>query len=241
MVVHPSFLSISAFGPLAAKADGQTVALRGKPAALLALLSCFAGEVVPHALVVETLWDAADPPADPRRAVRQVLRRLGTNLPTDCITSTVRGHRLETERAAVDVQTCRILLRAGSDHDQLRAALRLWSGTPFPELTHVPEVQSVVRELDALRLDAVETLCEAQLRRGGGYPLVAELERLVALHPERERLWQLLALALHRCSRRLDALRTIERCRTACAGAGLSPATRRIEQALLLDELELAG
>jgi DNA-binding SARP family transcriptional activator len=241
VIVQRSFLTVSAFGPLGVRVDGRQRTVRGKPATMLALLACFPGETVSHRRVVDALWDPAAPPFDERRAVRQVLRRLDPVVPAGSITTTEDGgYRLETARTSIDVATCRILLRSG-DHDQLRAALLLWSSDPFPELAHVPDAQIALGVLEAARLDAIETLCEAQLRRGSDYRLVAELERLVTLHPERERLWQLLALALHRCSRRLDALRTIDRCRSARAGAPVGPTTRRIERALLLDELDLAG
>jgi hypothetical protein len=157
-------------------------------------------------------------------------------LPAGTIALETNGLRLDDTRVALDVATCARLLATRSPEQQ-RAALALWTADPFPEAHHVPAVQVEIDRLTALRLDAVEVLCARQLGLGSAYPLVAELEHLVALYPERERLWQLLAMALHGCSRRVDALRTLDRCRAAVGTA--SAETRRLEQRMLRDELDL--
>jgi len=236
VVVQSPIATIEAFGPLRITVGSTRSAVRGKPAILLAVLACFGGRTVPTRLAIEALWDVAAPPSDAARALRPVVRRLQSMLPAGTVVAGTNGLRLDDGRAAVDVATCARLL-ASSSPDQQRAALELWTAHPFGEALHVPAVQVEVDRLIARRLDVVEQHCARQLERGSAYPLVAELEQLVTLHPERERLWQLLAMALHGCSRRVDALRTLDRCRAA-VGA-LSASTLRLEQRLLLDELDL--
>jgi DNA-binding SARP family transcriptional activator len=237
VVVHAQTVTIEAFGPLRIAAGATRSAVRGKPATLLAVLACFSGRTVPTRLAVEALWDVAAPPPDESNALRAVVRRLQTMLPSGTMVTGANGLRLDESRAIVDVTSCAQLL-ASSSAEQQRAGLALWTDEPFGEARHVPAVQVEIDRLTALRLDVVEQLCARQLELGSAYPLVAELEQLVTLHPERERLWQLLATALHGCSRRVDALRTFDRCRAALGR--VTATTLRLEQRVILDELEPA-
>lgn len=232
---------IWAFGPVAVAVDGRPEPVRGKPATLLALLAFYGGAPVPLRLAAEAVWDSAAPPADEQRSLRQVVRRLNPVLAAgeSSVVTTQAGLALDLPADAVDVLRFRQLLQRRPvdqlDERDLRVALASWTADPFPELLHVPAVQVAVDQLAQLRLDAIEALYDIELQRPTAYPVVAELERMVRLYPERERLWQQLATALHRCSRRVEALRAIERCKRALAGAGPSPATLRLEHELLLD------
>jgi DNA-binding SARP family transcriptional activator len=230
-----------AFGPIAFAVDGHPEPVRGKPGTLLALLAFTGGAPVPLRLAAEAVWDRAALPADASRSLRQVVRRLNPMLAAGgaSVVTVPGGLALDLPADAVDVLRFQRLLQrkplGQHDEDELRAALAYWTAEPFPELLHVPEVQVAVEQLVQLRLDAIEALYDIELQRPASYPVVAELERMVRLHPERERLWQQLATALHRCSRRVEALRAIERCKRALVGVAPSPATLRLEHELLLD------
>jgi DNA-binding SARP family transcriptional activator len=232
---------IWAFGPVAVAVDGRPEAVRGKPATLLALLAFYGGSPVPLRLAADAVWDSAAPPVDAPRSLRQVVRRLNPMLAAggSSVVVTSSGLALDLPAEAVDVLRFRQLLQRRPlgqlDESELRAALGGWTADPFPELLHVPEVQVAMDQLMRLRLDAIEALYDIELLRPTSYAVVAELERMVRLHPERERLWQQLATALHRCSRRVEALRAIERCKRALVGAPPSLATLRLEHDLLLD------
>ena len=69
------------------------------------------------------------------------------------------------------------------------------------------------QRLDELRLACLEERIDAELALGRHAELAAELERLVAEHPFRERLWRQLVLALFRCERQADALAAYRRAR----------------------------
>jgi DNA-binding SARP family transcriptional activator len=229
------------FGPIAFAVDGRPQPLHGKPATLLAMLAFSGGAPVPVRIAAEAVWDRAALPPDPSRALRQVVRRLNPVLAEGraAVVTTPAGLALDLPADAVDVLRFRQLLQRRpitqlAERD-LREALGWWTADPFPELLDVPEVQVAIDELTRLRLDAVEALHDIELQRPVSYPLVAELERMVRLHPERERLWQQLATALHRCSRRVEALRAIERCKRALVGVAPSPSTLQLEHQLLLD------
>lgn len=232
---------IWAFGPIAFAIDARPQPLHGKPATLLALLAFYGGAPVPSRLAAEAVWDRAALPPDPTRALRQVARRLNPVLADGgaAVVTTAAGLALDLPADAVDVLRFRALLQrrplAQLDEHDLRAALGYWTADPFPELLDVPEVQVALDQLSRLRLDAVEALYDIELRGPVSYTVVAELERMVRLHPERERLWQQLATALHRCSRRVEALRAIERYKRALIGVPPSPATLQLEHELLLD------
>jgi DNA-binding SARP family transcriptional activator len=237
---------IWAFGPVAFAVGGIPLPLRGKPATLLALLSFYGGAPVHHRLAAETLWDRAALPPDPSRALRQVIRRLNPVLAKggSSVLVSNAGLALDLPADSVDVLRFRRMLESRPlqdlDESELRNALVCWTADPFPELLHVPEVQAAVDRLVDLRLDAFEALCDIELRRPVSYPLVAELERMVRLHPDRECLWQQLAKALHRCSRRVEALHALDRCKRAMMGSSPSPATLQLERDLLHDRRDTA-
>jgi DNA-binding SARP family transcriptional activator len=127
-------------------------------------------------------------------------------------------HRFETlvEQARHDLAAGRMEVAAG----RLRQALGLWRGAPLADFTYEAFAQPEIARLEELRLVALERQIETELALGRAADLVGELERLVASHPLRERLCELLMLALYRSGRQADALEAYR-------------ATRR----LLLDDL----
>jgi hypothetical protein len=121
-------------------------------------------------------------------------------------------------------------------------SLRL--GTPrqrtlLADLAEVAAVEPERARLEALRLTALEDRVEADLALGGHAALVGELERLVAEHSFRERLWGQLMLALYRSGRQADALQAFHRARQVLdQELGIQPSRwlhRRQEQILLQD------
>ena len=95
---------------------------------------------------------------------------------------------------------------------ELAAALALWRGEPYLELDDAPDARAERTRLAELRLIATEDRALAALWLGQQAMVAAELEPLTTVHPLRERLWGLRALALARAGRQaeaLDALRTI--------------------------------
>ena len=105
------------------------------------------------------------------------------------------------------------------------------------------DVEPLAREgarLEELRLAAVEGRVEADLAAGLHAEVAGELERLVAEHPLRERLWRLLMLALYRGGRQADALAAYQRARAMLAEElGLEPGQelRELERAVLRQEV----
>src|SRR5579885_1490367 len=97
--------------------------------------------------------------------------------------------------------------------------------------------------LEGRRLDAVEARILADLALGEHAAVVAELEGLVHDHPLRERLVELLMLALYRSGRQVDALRAYGTARDRLAeeaGCEPGPALRRLEADILSQSPALA-
>jgi hypothetical protein len=93
--------------------------------------------------------------------------------------------------------------------------------------------------LEQLRLDAAEARLEALLELGANAEVVADAQHMVATHGLRERLWELLILALYRSGRQADALATYQRARTLLVeqlGVEPRPPLRELERRILAQD-----
>ena len=116
---------------------------------------------------------------------------------------------------------------------QFAQALALWRGDA---LSDVPALVADARQLDELRVSAIEERIADELERGAGPALVPELEALVADHPTRERLLGQLVLALYRSGQASRRARCLpERPGGVRRGLGLEPgpALRELELQIL--------
>ncbi|WP_345428149.1 ATP-binding protein [Actinoallomurus vinaceus] len=230
-------------GPLDVRsAEGETISVGGpRPRALLAMLLLHAG----RAVGVEQLVDGQygdEPPAGALNAVQAQVSRVRRHLPPGMLEFDGIGYRLAVDPDDVDVHRFerlagegRRLLGAGGHADAaaiLRRALGLWRG---PALADLPFADADKARLEELRLAATEDLVEAQLALPDGSP-VAELRRLVAEHPLRERLRGQLMRALNAAGRPAEALAVYEETRHVLAeelGVDPSPELAAIQLALL--------
>jgi tetratricopeptide (TPR) repeat protein len=111
-------------------------------------------------------------------------------------------------------------------------------------LLHANEVVSRDRLIDDLWGEnpaetAVEERIEADLSHGRHAELVAELERLIAQHPLRERLRSQLMLALYRSGRQAEALEAYQAARRMLVDElGIEPGAllQRLEKAVLVQD-----
>ena len=107
----------------------------------------------------------------------------------------------------------------------LRESLGLWQGAALQDAEPVDWLAAEVARLDELRLAAAEDRWAFELASGGGNP--AELEYLASAHPFRERIWELLMVALYRAGRQGDALAAYQRAREVLAEhLGIEPGIR---------------
>jgi DNA-binding SARP family transcriptional activator len=206
--------------------------------AVLGILLLRDGAVATPDQLISAVWG----PAAPRAAtgvVRSYVSRLRRVLPGDVIESVGGGYALRTGALdAAEFAAHLAAARAATDPraraTHLRAALRLWRGTPLAGVNgEYAEVERT--RLATVRLAAVEDLAEADIATGRHVEAIAALEEVIAAHPLRERPRELLMLALSRAGRQADALAVFAGIRRLLAdelglepGPGLRDVQRRV-------------
>ncbi|MGW4808130.1 AfsR/SARP family transcriptional regulator [Kitasatospora sp. NPDC004272] len=221
---------------------------------LLAVLSFSVGEVVSMDVLIEELFsDQAS--KNPKNALQANMRRLRTSLelatgvPGNLLVPTsANGYLLDLPPEAVDARRFDTLAARGAAllrdqpyeaAQQLEEALRLWRGPALLDVSGGLRCDSQVNRLNSRRLDALEDLYEARMSVGAGGNTANELEQLACEHPERERISELLMLALYRAGRQGEALATFQRVRSWLnTELGLEPRKkmRGLQQAILAQD-----
>ena len=126
----------------------------------------------------------------------------------------------------------------------LGEALGLRRGEPLAEFAYAGFAEAERAQLDELTLVAIETRAGADLVLGRHGELAGELEARCRQHPLRERLWELLIVALYRAGRQGDALRAYTEVRDRLAGElGIDPgpALRELQARILAQDPSLAA
>lgn len=263
-------IAVAVLGPIAAARAGTAVDL-GAPRqrAVLAALALGRGRPVAVDTIVDQVWGGAPPPGvgttlqgyvaalrralEPDRPSRAPAGVLVTAPPGYALCADdldVAGFEAEVGAAHAALAGLEPLGRpalAGPELEQAvarsDAALARWRGTPYAELPDAPQAAAERTRLDELRLMALEDRAVACLALGRHVTVVAEIEGLVASHPLRERLWELLAIGLSRCGRHaeaLDALRRVRELLDEELGLRPSPALQQLQSALLRHDPALA-
>jgi WD40 repeat protein/DNA-binding SARP family transcriptional activator len=242
-------VQFSILGPLAARCDGEALALGGeRQRALLGVLLVHAGELVTTEQLIEQVF-AGNGSGHGVNAVHVAVSRLRRTLHAsgaELLVTRRGGYVLELEPDQLDaavfertLEEGRSLLARGDPaaaSARLRDGLALWRGPPLADLGAVEDVQPEVRRLEELRLLAEMERIEAELELGRAAEVVVDLERLIAQDPLQERLRAQLMRALYRSGRQADALAVY---REACAllrdELGLTPGAelRELEHMIL--------
>src|SRR3984885_10630332 len=124
----------------------------------------------------------------------------------------------------VDVVRFERLVAKGPRAGARGGALRRRRGEPLAEFTYASFFDAERAHLDELTLVAIESRAGADLGLGRHGELAGELEARCQEHPLRERLWELLILALYRSGRQAEALRAYTGIRDHLAGElGIDP------------------
>jgi DNA-binding SARP family transcriptional activator len=216
-------LDLSVLGPLRARRDGKEAGLGGRrQQAVLARLLLAGGDVVSADRLVDDLW-AGEPPASATNTLQSYVSNLRRILgPSDppIIERAGEGYRLRLdEGAARSVRFEQLVASSASASDPSRTValldegLALWEGPALADFADEEWAVGDAVRLDELRLAATEARFQAQLDLGAHALVVGDLDAAVREHPLRERLTELLVLALYRCGRQAEALRAYERTR----------------------------
>jgi DNA-binding SARP family transcriptional activator/tetratricopeptide (TPR) repeat protein len=200
-------------GPLVVRSAGSELQVpQGNQRLLLAALLMDANRVVPVDEIAETLWGTT-PPASAPVTIRNYVRRLRQSLGgagPDLIAAHQHGYLIKITDDELDVLRFENLLSASRAAAQLgswdkaaamaRDALWLWRGEPLADIRCYTLAQRERPRLAELRLQALETRMEADLRLGRHTQVLPELQQLADGHPQREYLQTLLTLARDRPS-----------------------------------------
>ena len=242
-------------GPVRALRADCDLALGGpKQRAVLALLVVNAGRAVPAEQLAEELWRGNTPPGA-AKTLRSYISRLRALLdPEATVSARGGGYAINVQPGHVDAARFEQLVGAGQEAlgageaavaaGRFREALALWRGRALADVADVETLAREAARLEELRLVAVEGRAEADIELGLHAEVTGELERMVAEHPVRERLWRLLVLALYRGERQADALAAYRRARAMLVEElGLEPGEdlRRLEQAVLRQDVAAAS
>jgi predicted ATPase/DNA-binding SARP family transcriptional activator len=245
-------VDVRLFGELEVAVGGVAVPVHGaKQRALLALLALSRGGAVSADRLIDQLW-GDDLPAKPANALQAQIVQLRRTLGASAIVTSGAGYALDVRGGDVDAARFEDLVAEGrrlsADGDLVQAsqvlgdALRLRRGEPLSEFAYAGFADAERGHLNELTLVATEARLGADLGLGRHSELVGELEALCRDHPHRERLWELLMLALYRAGRQTEALRAYTEIRERLLdelGLDPGPALRELEARILVQDPSL--
>ena len=238
-------------GPVEVRVGDRAVDLASASQRLvLAMLLLEANRLVPAHRLIDELWGEALP-ADPSAALRTQISRLRRALGPagSSLVTADGGYRMSLERRQLDAARFEdaLAMAARTTGEQglaiLDEALGLWRGPALAEFAGRPFARAEAVRLDELRVTARERRAELVLILGPAQDAVADLQAIVAEHPNRERARGLLMQALYQSGRHTDALATFRSWRGHLSedlGLDPSPALARIEQDILRHALPTA-
>ena len=214
-------MEIRVLGPVEVVGPTGTVTLRGRLAALLAVLVARRGRVISIDTLVEYVFDGDAPPGA-TSTLHGYVHRLRRRIP-DLVCSAPGGYRLNPESVIdADLFACERLealaaSRAG-DSDRCRvlfeSALGRWRGRAYDCFSDREYAEAEAFGLEELRRQTEDDYLTQLCSTASGGPLIADLEAAVRAEPSRERRWALLIGALQRAGRPSDAVEAADRFRT---------------------------
>ncbi|MEV6808882.1 AfsR/SARP family transcriptional regulator [Streptomyces sp. NPDC051132] len=207
--------------------------------AVLGLLALAPGQPMPFDHIVDELW-GNEQMANAKNALQANVTRLRKLLASvtgrkgsDLVRTVGGGYLLDVPPESVDAHRFLTLAERGGalvDRDPVLAvrvleeALGMWRGAALLDLCEGYRCRTQAAHLEERRLTAYEDLMTAKLAVGVERVPVSELRHLAAEHPGRERLSELLMLALYRDGRQTEALDVFHRARRRLAeDLGLEP------------------
>ena len=210
-------VEVKFFGEFEVLSGGVALLVRGaKQRAILAFLVLNRGVPVSADRLIDQLWGDRQT-AKPTNALQAQIAQLRRVIGASAIVTSESGYAIDM--SSVDLDTVRFenLVAEGcrlrSEGEVARAsailadALRLRRGEPLSEFVYVTFADAERVRLNELALVATEYRIEADLELGLHSDVVGELRALCRDHPLRERLWELLMMALYRAGRQAEALR----------------------------------
>jgi DNA-binding SARP family transcriptional activator len=224
-------LDVHVLGPVEVIAHGRVLPLaRGTLTDLLAALAVSPNQPVPAKALAETVWHARSP-EHPRAALQSAVARLRRLVGAAVIETLPAGYCFRAEAGSLDLLRFEELVaRAGRQQEPgealelLSGAIGLWRGHPLENVGSPALLDGAAPRLTELYLGACEKWARLCLRTGQPEAATARLAPLIESHPFRERMAELLMLALYRSGRQADAITAYETLRHALSGElGIDP------------------
>ncbi|MEU5328912.1 AfsR/SARP family transcriptional regulator [Streptomyces parvus] len=219
--------------------------------ALLTALLLREGRTATAGELIDAFW-GEDPPSQALATIRTYASRLRKILGQDTLVSESGGYAIRTDRGALDLTLAQDLAaeaeraRAEGDLPQARTlinkVLGLWDGEALASVPG-PYAEKQRIRLEEWRLQLAEARLDLDLEVGSHAEAVSELTALTAAHPLRERLRELLMVALHRSGRQAEALAVYADTRRLLAeelGVDPRPELAQLQQRILRADEELA-
>ncbi|GAA0601259.1 AfsR/SARP family transcriptional regulator [Streptomyces crystallinus] len=219
--------------------------------ALLAVLLLRDGRTATSAELIDAIW-GDEPPSQALAAVRTYASRLRKALGPGVLISESGGYAIRLPAGVLDLARAQELAaqaekaRAGGEQTRarelLKTALALWTGEPLAQIPG-PHADTERTRLVEWRLQLTEARLDMELEAGCHAEAVSELTALTAAYPLRERLRELLMLALYRSGRQAEALAVYADTRRLLADElGVDPCAElsRLQQRILQADEDLA-
>ncbi|MDO0924263.1 AfsR/SARP family transcriptional regulator [Streptomyces sp. TG1A-8] len=211
-------------GPLEIRAGDQVSTVGGaRQRTLLAILLVDSGRLLSVDQLYGELWGEAPPPTMGNSLqahvyrLRRTLQQISHPTAGPRLLNRSSGYVLELNGATVDTNTfhqtvSRARARMYTDpvaaHALFKEALSLWQGEPFQGIAQGPRCRSIALQLKEEYLTALEDKLSLDIDIADPVRTIGELKRMSAAHPWRERIIELLMLALYRAGRQAEALET---------------------------------
>jgi DNA-binding SARP family transcriptional activator len=243
-------------GTLEVFADsGQAVQVnRQRVRSLLTVLLLNNGRSVTPGYLLDAVW-GAETPAPRTGTLRSHLHLLRRCLaPADRVLRHDGGYKLSVAPCELDLASFRTLAQQGGralEHgdcrraeQQLGQAIALWRDSELHDLPATPALAGEAHSLSAEFAAAHENLIDSMLGAGHHREAVPLLMAQTCHHPDNERIWEQLMLALYRSRRRAEAMHAFVDVRNLLArefGIDPGPSLRLLFDQVLHDDPALLG